>query len=396
MDHLTELRSRLIRAVIAVCVLGVLSLAFSRTIFGLLMKPVLDALPPDARSLIYTSGVEEINVLMKVGLYAGVFFATPVVLWQVWGFVAPGLFPHERKYAAPFVILGTLAFVAGTAFAYFVMLPTMFNFLLGGGDNAELDGRVKAAEAQEQEVVRYVRIGDLPHALELAHESSEALAARGDAQVEARDDAGPEHSAEVSGRILALGRMVDALHQGFPSDAAPLRNVMEKRLAAWKAYQTGHADKASVLLDEAAELLLGKEGAQPLLPVWHFEKHVALAKGRYLAAAWTRPMLSMSEQLTLVLVLELAVGIIFELPLVMALLASLGLVKAKWLMKYQRHAFIVCLVLAAVITPTGDPVNLSLMAGPMILCYELGVLAAWLIEKRRGNKTDAIVPAPKP
>jgi sec-independent protein translocase protein TatC len=270
----------------------------------------------------------------------------------------------------------------------------MFNFLLGGGDNAELDGRVKAAESSEQEVVRYVRIGDLPHAVELAHESSDALAVRGDAQVEPRDDAGPEHAAEVSDRIMALGRMVDAVHDGFPPDTAPLKAVMEKRLAALKAYQTGRTDKASGLIDEAAELLFGKEGpsSQALLSVWHFEKHVALARGRYLAAAWTKPMLSMSEQLTLVLVLELAVGVIFELPLVMALLSFLGVVKAKWLMKYQRHAFIVCLILAAIITPTGDPVNLSLMAGPMILCYELGVLAAWIIEKRRGKTANAIVP----
>ena len=77
-------------------------------------------------------------------------------------------------------------------------------------------------------------------------------------------------------------------------------------------------------------------------------------------------MLSMTEQLTLVLVLELAFGLIFELPLVMALLSLVGMVKASWLFKYQRHAFLVCVIAAAIITPTGDAVNLSLMAGPML------------------------------
>ena len=91
----------------------------------------------------------------------------------------------------------------------------------------------------------------------------------------------------------------------------------------------------------------------------------------------------MSEQLTLVLVLELAFGVIFEMPLVMALLALVGLVKSSFLFKYQRHAFVVCLIVAAVITPTGDAVNLSLMAGPMLACYELGVLLVWILEKRR-------------
>jgi sec-independent protein translocase protein TatC len=91
----------------------------------------------------------------------------------------------------------------------------------------------------------------------------------------------------------------------------------------------------------------------------------------------------MSEQLTLVLVLELAFGVIFELPLVMAVLGMVGLVSSKFLFKYQRHAFVVCLLLAAVITPTGDAVNLALMAGPMLLCYELGVLLVWLVERKR-------------
>ena len=96
----------------------------------------------------------------------------------------------------------------------------------------------------------------------------------------------------------------------------------------------------------------------------------------------------MSEQLSLVLMLLLALGVVFELPLVMALLAALGLVKARFLMKYQRHAIVVCLILAAVITPTGDPINMGILAGPMLLCYEVGVVAAWLIERRRARNAS--------
>jgi sec-independent protein translocase protein TatC len=90
-----------------------------------------------------------------------------------------------------------------------------------------------------------------------------------------------------------------------------------------------------------------------------------------------------------VLVLLLAFGVIFELPLVMALLGVVGLINSRWLMKYQRHALVVCIILAAIVTPTGDVVNLSLMAGPMLLCYELGVLAVWIIEKRRARQEAA-------
>jgi sec-independent protein translocase protein TatC len=107
-------------------------------------------------------------------------------------------------------------------------------------------------------------------------------------------------------------------------------------------------------------------------------------------------MLTMHEQLSLVLLLILAFGIIFELPLVMALLGVVGVVQSRWLFKYQRHAFVVCLIAAALITPTGDVVNLSLMAGPMLLCYELGVLLVWLVERRRAKNAaeTGITPVP--
>jgi sec-independent protein translocase protein TatC len=80
---------------------------------------------------------------------------------------------------------------------------------------------------------------------------------------------------------------------------------------------------------------------------------------------------------------------------VMALLGVVGVVQSKWLFKYQRHAFVVCLIAAAVITPTGDVVNLSLMAGPMLACYELGVLLVWLVERRRARNAaeTSITPA---
>ena len=167
-EHLGELRSRLLRVVIAVAVFGAVGLVFARPIFGFLMRPVLDALPPSERSLIYTSGIEELNVLMKVGLYAGIFLSTPVLLSQIWGFVAPGLYPRERKYAFPFVLLGTVAFLIGATFCYLVVLPTMFNFLLSSGDTAPIKARVERARAVEAEALRFARSGDFDRAANLA------------------------------------------------------------------------------------------------------------------------------------------------------------------------------------------------------------------------------------
>src|SRR5437764_12263965 len=109
-EHLGELRKRLLRVVLSVLILGILALVFAKTLYGLLMLPVLRALPPEASALVYTSAIEEFNVYMKVGMYGGVFLTTPVILYQLWGFVSPGLYQNERKLAGPFIFFGTLAF----------------------------------------------------------------------------------------------------------------------------------------------------------------------------------------------------------------------------------------------------------------------------------------------
>jgi len=397
MDHLGELRTRLIRAVIVVAILGGVSLFLARPIFGILMRPVLAALPLEGRSLIYTSGIEELNVLMRVGLYCGVFLATPVILWEIWGFVAPGLLPNERKFAVPFIALGSAAFLAGTLFCYFVLLPTMFQFLLNDENAVALQRRLETASVREQDALRLLRLGEIDRAGALAKTSLAALHAGGDGQLDIPTDVPKERLAVVA-RMDGMGRLIDAAYQGYGQAARPvLQQVLDKRLAAADALEAGDVTKSVTLLEGAAALLAGVDGssASQFGDVWRLEKDLTYGRARYDADRWTRPMLSMREQLSLVLLLELALGIIFELPLVMALLAKLGLVKSRWLMKYQRHAFVVCLIVAAVVTPTGDAVNLSLMAGPMVLCYELGVLAAWLIEKQR-DKQLAQRPAATP
>ncbi len=384
-EHLGELRKRLLRVVIAVLVLGAAGLVFARPIFGFLMKPVLDALPPADRSLIYTSGIEELNVLMKVGLYAGIFLATPVLLGQVWGFVAPGLYPRERKYAFPFVLLGSIAFLLGATFCYLVVLPTMFNFLLSSGETGPIKARVERARAVELEALRFARSGDFERAANLADGEVQRLTGLGDGRV-STPDRFADGVVELQARLEAEGRLLDSTRDGLGLGAAPaLRQSLEKRMEAVDAFQSGSLGKASESLEQSASLLAGAAGSQgsQVARLWKMQKTLAAGQSSLAQEAWTRPLLTMSEQLSLVLMLLLALGVVFELPLVMALLAALGLVKARFLMRYQRHAIVVCLILAAVITPTGDPINMGILAGPMLLCYEVGVVAAWLIERRR-------------
>jgi sec-independent protein translocase protein TatC len=95
------------------------------------------------------------------------------------------------------------------------------------------------------------------------------------------------------------------------------------------------------------------------------------------------PVLTMSEQLSLVLAMLLGFGVVFELPVIMAFLALIGLVTPEFLAKYRRHAIVVNVIIAALITPTTDPMNLAAMAVPLILFYEIGILLARVLGKKR-------------
>jgi sec-independent protein translocase protein TatC len=128
--HLVELRDRLIRAVIAVGIcFG--ALAFwpgPSGLYDLLAAPLLAHLPVGA-TLIATNVISPILVPLKITLMAAFMLALPVVLYQVWAFVAPGLYSHEKKLVLPLVVSSTLLFVAGVAFCYFLVIPGMSKFI---------------------------------------------------------------------------------------------------------------------------------------------------------------------------------------------------------------------------------------------------------------------------
>lgn len=128
--HLEELRKRFIISLIAVGIGFGICYYFSQEIFRLLMIPLYKALPPGT-TMIFTTPAEAFFTYMKVGLLAGIFAASPVVLYQVWLFVAPALYSREKSHAIPFIGAATLLFIGGAAFGYFIAVPYIFKFFLG-------------------------------------------------------------------------------------------------------------------------------------------------------------------------------------------------------------------------------------------------------------------------
>jgi len=127
--HLKELRDRLIFSFIAIGLGFILCYALKEILFDILAAPLLRMMPPGG-SLIFTSVAEAFFTYMKVALIAGLMLASPFVLYQIWAFVAPGLYRNEKRYVVPFVSLGSLFFAMGILFGYFVAIPFGFKFLL--------------------------------------------------------------------------------------------------------------------------------------------------------------------------------------------------------------------------------------------------------------------------
>ena len=130
LTHLIELRDRLLRMVLAVLILLVILFPFGNDIFSLLSQPVVDALP-EGSSMLATKVLSPFLTPLKIAFVASLVIAMPYLLFQLWGFIAPGLYQHEKKLAIPMVGSSILLFYLGASFAYFVVLPLLFPFLVG-------------------------------------------------------------------------------------------------------------------------------------------------------------------------------------------------------------------------------------------------------------------------
>jgi len=131
-SHLLELRDRLLRAVIAVVIAFIPCAFFQNDMYTLIAMPLLQKLPQGA-SMIATSPIAPFLVPLKLAFMAAIFIAMPYILYQVWAFVAPGLYKHEKRFAIPLVVSSIVLFYSGIAFAYFVVYPLMFGFLATTG-----------------------------------------------------------------------------------------------------------------------------------------------------------------------------------------------------------------------------------------------------------------------
>jgi len=129
-SHLIELRTRLLRIVIGMLIVFMALFPFANQVYALLAEPLLSQLPSGGQ-MIATGVTTPFFVPLKVAMMAAFLIALPHTLYQVWAFVAPGLYAHEKKFMVPVIIAASLLFLAGMAFAYFLVFPVVFGFIVG-------------------------------------------------------------------------------------------------------------------------------------------------------------------------------------------------------------------------------------------------------------------------
>lgn len=133
LEHLDELRKRIIRALLSLSVGVAIAAFFLEDILNFVMRPLSATLPAGA-TFIFTYPTEAFMLRIRIALIAGLFIATPLVFWQVWQFVAPALYAKERRYAIPFVVLSSIGFIGGAAFSHYVAFPLMWRFFASFSD----------------------------------------------------------------------------------------------------------------------------------------------------------------------------------------------------------------------------------------------------------------------
>ena len=151
LEHLDELRKRLLWALAAVVGAFLLALTQARRIFDFLMEPIRPLLG-EARP-VFLDLTEPFLLYMKVAFLTSLFISAPIVLYQAWAFIAPGLYPRERRYALPFVLFASGFFIAGGAFGYYVGFPAASRFLLAIAEGFEPALRIKSLFAFQSKII---------------------------------------------------------------------------------------------------------------------------------------------------------------------------------------------------------------------------------------------------
>lgn len=315
-DHLEELRKRLIWGLLGVLPPMVLGLSYWRTIMAFLMAPANDAIMAKGLPPVFqvTTFFEMFNSALKLSIVLSIVIAAPWLIYQVWLFIAPGLYKHERRYAYIVAPLSLVLTISSALFLYYVMLPVVLAFFVTFNGSLELPPVKKAP---------------LPPGVTLAN-----------IPVLDADPIDPPAGA------MWINRPMHQIRVAVPkSETKPPEDG--------RSEAEGEATPSSDGTNKPPETLI---------------RGVWLVGGEMVAQQYR-----VADYVSMLFGFGLAFAAGFQMPIVVLLLGWAGLVNPPLLAKYRRHAMMACAVLGAVLTPA-DPISMVVLAVPLYGLFELGAV----------------------
>jgi Tat protein translocase TatC len=451
LEHLEELRTRLIRCALAVVGGMVICWFFREDIRSFLEAPLYEAWRsveglPEPEPLKFKSLLEPFIAYLKLSAVGGIFLAAPVILYNLWKFVSPGLYQKEKKVALPFVFVSTVLFVGGSTMAYSIVFPIGFSFFLdfaAGGAVEHYEASVEIAKVDQVEA----RVEDSEEpAVPRGARIEPAAGATGATDAGARGDGplgedagvpddGPDAGVDGGVSVSRGPPEPEAGGEVFDERSPPRRagddqaeegpGPGEDREAWWEIvmhrflmedcgkFEVDDNRDGTVTLrydwdlercEERPDISRLVRGDEELDLEW---KEIETDDGRLVLEAVDRisttgeidyrlsalldpraegklaPMLMVQDYLSFAVRLLLAFGIVFELPILITFLALAGIVNYRQLLKFSRWFVVLAVVFSAMLTPP-DIVTQVLLAMPLTVLYFLSILVAYIF----GPKPD--------
>jgi Tat protein translocase TatC len=408
LEHLEELRRRLIISAVSVLVGMIICWFLREFILSFLLDPLYEAWSqvdglPEPKPLNFASMLEPFVAYLKLSAVGGLFLAAPVILYQIWKFVSPGLYRRERRLALPFVFVSTLLFVGGSTMAYSLVFPIGFRFFLdfaAGQEMEHMETAVtvgKVAPPPDLKKVEPPRrmaedkipvltfadggIGDASVAKMVVDASPEqqtqtvvppsGVPPAGDetwyewlaGRVLKKDCGVFSAAAEDDGASVGLTFVWHNARCGKPPELNKLRCDDEKISVAWKKQQADLQGYVRMVAVDG-QVVRGQHTYTLTVPVNPEAKRLA-------------PVLMIKDYLAFAIRLLLAFGVIFELPILISFLALAGIVNYKQLLRFSRWFMVIAVLIGAMLTPP-DVITQLLLALPLMVLYFLSVLFAYL------------------
>ena len=401
LEHLEELRKRLIIIVISIFVGMLICWFFREQILSFLVDPLyvawrqVDGLP-EPKPLNFSSMLEPFIAYLKLSALGGLFVASPIVLLQIWKFVAPGLYPREKRLAIPFVVVSTLLFVVGSTMAYKIVFPIGFQFFLNfaaGREMTEIESEVTVAPTAVFKSSTNNTLKMRSHQSPKTHSSQTILDAGTDGSVEIGENDTPATNGNTTWTDSLLGYLFSEECATFRSIPSSNESGVDLILNWHKARCGATPDILKVKRDgEIIDLLWKEDQSKKTGYLTLIARDVSVTRGKhtYMLAFPTNPsenrlapVLMVKDYLSLSVRILLAFGIIFELPIFISFLSIAGVVNYKQLLSFSRYFLVISVVVGAMLTPP-DVITQLLLAMPLMVLYFASIVVAYFL----GPKPD--------